>query len=140
MLVDNEPPAEDSEASDVPEPSDLDEDHPGAYWSNAGFASLRAVAEALGLDPRSAWVESASGELLFELAGGGPAGDPPRLISISPDPVPADLTGDDRTDLKDLALYLDWLSARQPWADLDENGRTDSADLVRYLSMWSVGG
>ncbi|MFM9958932.1 MAG: GC-type dockerin domain-anchored protein [Phycisphaerales bacterium] len=136
LLEDGDPPdfPFDAEPADVPEPSDLDADHPGAYWSNAGFTTLREVVAALALDPAAAWVDSPSGELLLNITS---ADGTTGMLSISPDPVPGDLTGDDRADLGDLLLYLEWFGKKQPWADLTDDGTTDTGDLRRYLEHWS---
>lgn len=134
VLEDAEPGARGSDADDT-ELADPGDEHPGAFWSNAGFGSLHEVADALGLEAQGAWSDSPSGELLLAVldsAGGE------RLVSVSPDPVPGDINADETADLRDLALFLRWLGERHPWADLTEDGVTDGADLTSFLARWTV--
>lgn len=117
------------------EPSDLDDDHPGAHWANAGFSTLRAVLTAHGVDAESAWCEPVSGEITaFERLPGGSR----RFVSLSPDPVPGDLNGDDATDLADLRLFLSAMGDNQPAADVNDDGRITGDDAAAYLRSWAT--
>lgn len=132
VLEDAEPGVRGSDA-DGPELADPGDEHPGAFWSNAGFGSLHEVAEALGLEAQGAWSDSPSGELLLEVLDSAGV---ERLVSVSPDPVPGDINADETADLRDLALFLRWVGERHPWADLTEDGVTDGADLTAFLAQW----
>lgn len=124
---------DDHELPGSPEPSDLDDDHPGAYWASAGFATLREVLIAHGVDADSAWCDPTSGEITAyeRLPTGGR-----RFISLSPDPVPGDLNADDAADLEDLNLFLDAMGKGSPIADVNDDGRITSEDAALYLRSW----
>lgn len=123
------------------EPSDLDDDHPGSYWSNLGYTTVRAVLADLGVIADKAWVESAGGEILVSVAdvssGAGPRRE--RLVVFTPEVTPGDHDGDGVASGLDLARFLRQLGAKHIDADVNEDGAVDQRDLLVFLQRWGQG-
>lgn len=147
LLVAAEPDTEPGEpANDDPaegERSDLDDDHPGSYWANLGYSSLRAVLSGLGVDADRAWIDSPTGEILVSQdirTGGtpGPAGGD-RLLLLTPEPTPGDFDADGAATALDVARFLERFGAKDAHADINLDGAVNQADLVEFLRQWSEG-
>lgn len=140
---DTEPgePADDDPAEG--EPSDLDDDHPGSYWANLGYSSLRALLGDLGIDADRAWIDSPTGEILVSqdirpVGTSDPAGSD-RLLVLAPEPTPGDIDGDGTATALDVARFLERFAARDAHADINLDGAVNQADLVEFLRLWSEG-
>lgn len=147
LLVAAEPDTEPGEpADDDPaegEPSDLDDDHPGSYWANLGYSSLRAVLSDLGIDADRAWIDSPTGEILVSqdirpVGTPGPAGSD-RLLVLAPEPTPGDIDGDGTATALDVARFLERFAAKDAHADINLDGAVNQADMVEFLRLWSEG-
>lgn len=131
------------ESDGAGEPSDLDDDHPGSYWANLGYSTVRAVLNDLGIEAEKAWVESAGGELLVAVrendvdGAGGEKRE--RLVVFSPEATPGDQDGDGTVSGLDLAGFLKQFGARRIEADVNEDGVVDQRDLMEFLRRWGEG-
>jgi hypothetical protein len=122
------------------ESSDLDDDHPGSYWKNLGYPSIRAVLTDLGVNADKAWVDSASGQMTVSLRlgpDGGKRGE--QLIVLAPEATPGDADGDGKASGLDVARFLKAYGAKGTDADANDDGVVDQRDLVRFLREWSEG-
>jgi hypothetical protein len=128
------------EADAAGESSDLDDDHPGSYWKNLGYTSIRAVLTDLGVSADKAWVDSASGQMTVSLRSGQDGGAPgEQLIVLAPESTPGDADGDGKASGLDVARFLKAYGAKSIDADANDDGVVDQRDLVRFLREWSEG-